>query len=98
MMGPYLRVQTRRGGGKTYLALLWAKAHALAGAKHFLLAAANGYCANGLRDELRKRDPELFQRIGLQSARPQRDEFRLKGSTYDVAIAEDIDLWPTVFV
>lgn len=98
MIGQYLKVQTRRGGGKTSFALTWAKAQVLAGAKHLLLAASNSYTADGFRDEMRRREPELFLRIKLQAACPQRDEFRLHGSNYDAAIAEDIDFWSTVFV
>lgn len=94
----YLRCQMRRGGGKTTFALNWVRAVAQSGAKHILLADKTRRQADMLRDELRRRDPQLFERIALQSAGTHGDEVQLRGSIYDAAVAENIDDWPTVYV
>lgn len=98
-MNRYWRFQGGRGTGKTDFTLNWVTCLARAGAKHILLAASTSFSADRLlRDQLREREPVLFQRIKLQTACPQRDEFCLRGSRYDAAVAEDIDYWPLVFV
>lgn len=83
--------------------VLWASAYTDAGewmlhrvwegGKHLLIAGPN---PENFRDGLRSRWPQEFERVRLTAARPQRDEFRIRGARYAATLAFGIDLWPLV--